>query len=133
MDSEVTLLRAQLASLQLELDNLRAQQTVGSNAQRPATAAAATDATDATSAAAAATVGASPAWDGLQHGLSRDQIARYSRQVILHSFGVQGEMHSLTRQSVDNKASTRAVVPTRPPPPRRRLLQHKLGCAAARC
>lgn len=31
-------------------------------------------------------------WDGLGHGLSRDDIARYSRQIILPSFGAQGAL-----------------------------------------
>lgn len=31
------------------------------------------------------------AWDGIGHGLSPDQIARYSRQIILPSFGVQAQ------------------------------------------
>lgn len=30
-------------------------------------------------------------WDGLQHGLSKEEVGRYSRQLILHSFGVHGE------------------------------------------
>ena len=29
-------------------------------------------------------------WDGVGHGLSKEQVARYSRQIILPSFGVQG-------------------------------------------
>ena len=34
---------------------------------------------------------AHPAWEGMQHSLSKGQVERYSRQILLHSFGVQGE------------------------------------------
>ena len=34
---------------------------------------------------------APPAWEGVQHSLSKGQVERYSRQILLHSFGVQGE------------------------------------------
>ena len=80
---ELQRLRAQNAQLQAELERLKSATT---GAQSP----------EAQSAAAALGSGAAacgaplPAWDGLQHGLSKEQIARYSRQIILHSFGVQG-------------------------------------------
>ena len=80
---ELQRLRQQNAHLQAELDRLKlAAAGLGHQEapQPPLPPAAAT--------AAAAGL---PAWDGLQHGLSRDQIARYSRQIVLHSFGVQGE------------------------------------------
>ena len=36
---------------------------------------------------------AHPAWEGVQHSLSKGQVERYSRQILLHSFGVQGISH----------------------------------------
>ena len=33
-------------------------------------------------------------WDGFGHGLSKEEVARYSRQIILPSFGVQGTLNS---------------------------------------
>lgn len=32
-----------------------------------------------------------PLWDRFQHGLSKDQISRYSRQIVLPSFGIQSQ------------------------------------------
>lgn len=94
LEQEVERLRAENAQLQAELDALRASQA-GSLPQTTPPAAAATQEDPPAAAAngAACCPPAAPAasdWDGLQHGLDKDQIARYSRQIILHSFGVQG-------------------------------------------
>lgn len=103
LEQEVERLRAENAQLQAELDALRASQA-GSLPQTTPPAAAATQEDPPAAAAngAACCPPAAPAasdWDGLQHGLDKDQIARYSRQIILHSFGVQAQAR-LCRGSV---------------------------------
>ncbi|KAI3437915.1 hypothetical protein D9Q98_000360 [Chlorella vulgaris] len=75
-EDELSRLRAQNSQLQRELDRLTGSGPLQQSAP------------DAANGAAAA---ATPSWDGLQHGLNKEQIARYSRQIVLHSFGVQAQ------------------------------------------
>ncbi|KAL4451956.1 hypothetical protein ABPG75_007618 [Micractinium tetrahymenae] len=100
LEQELERLRAQNAQLQAELDAVRGVQA---GAAPPVAAAAAAQeeppAGAANGAACCRPVAAARDWDGLQHGLDKDQIARYSRQIILHSFGVQAQAR-LCRGSV---------------------------------
>lgn len=80
-EEELERLRAENAALRAELEVLRCSQQPPA-AQAPAAANG--------SGGGAACPAAFAPWDGLQHGLDKDQIARYSRQIILHRFGVQG-------------------------------------------
>ncbi|EFN55933.1 hypothetical protein CHLNCDRAFT_22673 [Chlorella variabilis] len=91
-EKELGQLREQNARLQAEVERLKA--AVAGPGQQGAQAAAANGA-----AAPDGAAGSFPAWDGLRHGLSKDQIARYSRQIVLHSFGVQAQAR-LCRGSV---------------------------------
>ena len=62
-------------------------------------------------------------WDGHGHRLTKEQVARYSRQIILPSFGVQGNLPlkwpvpSLGGRAVSN-------TPECTPPDRQLLLCH---------
>lgn len=86
-EEELARLRAQNAALQRECDRLNSR--FGAPAEQGPLQAAAGG--GAVASDGEATAVASPAsWDGLGHGLTKDQIARYSRQIVLHSFGVQG-------------------------------------------
>lgn len=38
------------------------------------------------------TSGRLPGWQGVNHSLNKDQIERYSRQILLRSFGVEGKI-----------------------------------------
>ena len=78
---ELQRLRAENEALKAELDALKRSQQPPA-AQAPAAAPAANGGGAAGTAFAA--------WDGMHHGLDKEQISRYSRQIILHSFGVQG-------------------------------------------
>jgi hypothetical protein len=90
---ELARLRAQNAALQVEVDRLRAAASAAAQ-QAPLVAALSASGGEAHSGRVANGRALPPeppaSWDGLGHGLSKDQIARYSRQIILHSFGVQG-------------------------------------------
>lgn len=85
-EEELRRLRARNAELEAELNNLRAaakaSEHQAAQEQQPPDAAA--------NGASQGDFPPAASWDGLQHGLDKDQIARYSRQIILHSFGVQG-------------------------------------------
>lgn len=85
MSGELERLQLENAELRVELERLRA--SVGAQ-QPPAPQQAAAAAAGAPAANGGGA--ARPSWDGEQHGLDKGQIARYSRQIILHSFGVQG-------------------------------------------
>lgn len=80
-----------MADIHAELDQLRAE-----NARLKAyignitTPTPENGANGASSSPDACPVAPSP-WDGVGHGLSKDQVGRYSRQIILPSFGVEGE------------------------------------------
>ncbi|PSC70689.1 Adenylyltransferase and sulfurtransferase MOCS3 [Micractinium conductrix] len=87
-EEELARLRAQNAALQRECDRLNSR--FGAPAEQGPLQAAAGG--GAVASDGEATAVASPAsWDGLGHGLTKDQIARYSRQIVLHSFGVQAQ------------------------------------------
>lgn len=94
VEEELQRLRAEKAELQAEVQRLKAAAARGepqaAQEQAPPATAAATAPAAPANCSCTAVNGDLPAWDGLQHGLSKDQIARYSRQIILHSFGVQG-------------------------------------------
>lgn len=78
---ELERLRAENEALKAELEALKRSQQPPA-AQAPAAAPAANG--------GGAACPAFAPWDGMQHGLDKQQISRYSRQIILHSFGVQG-------------------------------------------
>ncbi len=94
LEQELERLRAQNAQLQAELNALRVSQPGDLPPTTPPVAAREEPPAAAANGAAccppAATDAAAHDWDGLRHGLDKDQIARYSRQIVLHSFGVQG-------------------------------------------
>lgn len=96
-EEEAHLLKDQNAQLQAELERLKLA-TAG-NVQQGSTHEQAAEAGAAAANGAACPRGACPTWDGLHHGLDKGQIARYSRQIILHSFGVQAQAR-LCRGSV---------------------------------
>jgi hypothetical protein len=75
VDDELSRLRAENAALRAELAGLRGD--IG-----PAPEPTSPNGTPMTSA---------PEWDGLGHGLTKDQVGRYSRQIVLPSFGAEGE------------------------------------------
>lgn len=88
-------LQAENARLRAELDRLKASACDPEQQAAPAAAAPAGG-----GAAAGLNGSAAPSsWDGLGHGLTAAQIARYSRQIVLHSFGVQAQAR-LCRGSV---------------------------------
>lgn len=97
VEEELQRLKAENAQLKAELDQLRATSGGGQPAQEQPPAAA--NGASAADGCSPANGHATPSWDGLQHGLSKDQIARYSRQIVLHSFGVQAQAR-LCRGSV---------------------------------
>jgi hypothetical protein len=74
--SELDRLREENANLRAHLDQLRV--SAASNGTHEAAAEACPARPHAT-------------WDGTQHGLTKEQIGRYSRQLILHNFGVHGK------------------------------------------
>ncbi len=78
---ELAQLRAQNARLQAEVERLKAAAAAGEQRGAPGA-----------STSANGTAASLPSWDGLHHGLTKEQIGRYSRQIVLHSFGVQGAM-----------------------------------------
>lgn len=78
---ELQRLRVENEALRAELDALKRSQQPPA-AQAPAAAPAANG--------GGAACPAFASWDGMHHGLDKEQISRYSRQIILHSFGVQG-------------------------------------------
>lgn len=90
--STLEALQAENAKLRADLERLRAP-TAG--AKQPAATAPPAEAANGSGPAATE----APAWDGLGHGLTKDQIARYSRQIVLHSFGVEAQAR-LCRGSV---------------------------------
>lgn len=100
-EDELSRLRAQNSQLQRELDRLTGSGPLQQSAP------------DAANGAAAA---ATPSWDGLQHGLNKEQIARYSRQIVLHSFGVQGEPCLLPLSSTPVIETGPEPAPTTTPP-----------------
>ena len=110
-EKELGQLREQNARLQAEVERLKA--AVAGPGQQGAQAAAANGA-----AAPDGAAGSFPAWDGLRHGLSKDQIARYSRQIVLHSFGVQGANQAGCSRLRCTPLSCPALT-TRPAAPRR--------------
>eukprot|EP00887_Chlorella_sp_A99_P001231 scaffold14.g1231.t1 len=63
-----------------------------------------------------------PAWDGTQHGLTKEQIARYSRQIILQSFGVHGAralaLRALCSLATRHMPSLSRSIPMPDPPAR---------------
>ncbi|KAI7842611.1 hypothetical protein COHA_003715 [Chlorella ohadii] len=87
---ELERLRAENEALKAELEALKRSQQPPA-AQAPAAAPAANG--------GGAACPAFAPWDGMQHGLDKQQISRYSRQIILHSFGVQAQAR-LCRGSV---------------------------------
>ena len=93
--ASVAELQAENARLRSEIERLKA--AAGGAQQQTAAAAAAPNGSAATTGSNAAAAPAS--WDGLGHGLSAAQVARYSRQIVLHSFGVQAQAR-LCRGSV---------------------------------
>lgn len=80
--TELEQLRAENARLQAEIKRLNRGNGSGGEAGPPSA-----------NAAASAAAPSAREWDGEGHGLSRDQVARYSRQILLHSFGVHGESY----------------------------------------
>ena len=86
-DAELQQLRAENAQLRAEVERLRAA-AAGQPAQQQPEQQQANGGAAADGAACASPD--PPSWDGMQHGLDQGQIARYSRQIILPSFGVQG-------------------------------------------
>lgn len=48
-------------------------------------------------------------WDELGHGMHRDEIARYSRQIVLPSFGVMGEYMSWGHVWVQYRADPQPI------------------------
>jgi hypothetical protein len=86
LEDELRRLRQHNAELQREVERLKADaaaKQVQGPGQPPAVIAGGATANGCSS-------DSLPAWDGLKHGLNKVQIARYSRQIVLHSFGVQG-------------------------------------------
>jgi hypothetical protein len=87
---------------------------------------------------ASATAWPAGAWNGVEHGLSKEKIARYSRQIILPSFGVQGDSRTLgfsTRALLTNSGGLRPtgsmslMGPTDPGPNWRRVPPQTSGRA----
>lgn len=91
--AELERLREENALLKAEIERLRGLPQSNGVHDSPGAAEAAADAAARDSGEACPMQ--RPAWDGANHGLSKEQIARYSRQVILHSFGVHGERRGL--------------------------------------
>lgn len=128
LQQELERLRAQNAQLQAELRALRASQTGASPpaveqlAPPPEQPPLAANGNACSHPAMARAVAHS--WDGLKHGLDKDQIARYSRQIVLHSFGVQGG-HQLADSLAP--AGERMGPPSWPRPPSRSAPQSRLA------
>ena len=80
-----------MVDTQAELDQLRAENVRLKAYIGNLTSPLAENTANGTSSASseACPVVASP-WDGVGHGLNREQVGRYSRQIILPSFGVEG-------------------------------------------
>ncbi|PRW57410.1 Adenylyltransferase and sulfurtransferase MOCS3 [Chlorella sorokiniana] len=87
----------ELQRLRAENEALRAELAALKRSQQPP-AAQAPAAAPAANGGGAACPAFAP-WDGMHHGLDKEQISRYSRQIILHSFGVQAQAR-LCRGSV---------------------------------
>ena len=126
-------LKAEIELVKAELDQLKQQaQSNGAAARAPEAGA-----PPARAAAEACPLQQRPSWDGSDHGLSKEQIARYSRQIILPSFGVHCERSCSLARSCSRptprhlpSAATYAC-----PPPCHHLshLQPRASCAADRC